>query len=1201
MATAMEQPLIEDMEAVMDGLSTHQALSDLRDSLHEALSNFNLQRQARQSWKGLWRQSFLHHSSRWSSLHWPGALLMLLAAVMLLCCHGNQLPDSCWIQELSGVTLLGLLLLSLAGLSLQQHLLKAQEPVKQVQAVINMVNALLCSPASCGDVHYPDLLTPPSQSISLQWTYRDGCLVNLPVSLLVKGDIVALRPGQEAPTSLRGLQEKEHVVLERGDIFCHFSSPPSPLNNDKPCSHHVLQPQPFRVTKTPIVDSVQRYLELGDQRPVSVLDNERFTAQTILEKVVAPLVLALLFIINCTRYFFDAPGSGPWQLMLIQLQVNGILPLLPLTFPLLWLLLSLYGAARVLCQVKKPPAGWLQSWRECLKVLRGCSLAWGHNTSLLHSLGSVTVLCCVDKQGILSFPEPSVDKVLFFTRNSLPPQERGTGTADGQQKQSSMKVLSLSQDRKTLLGMQFDDPRWQQYSSSLIPLGLGTLLGLCNSVAVANIWQLTDHLSNVALFRSCPSFSPIQIPWGTCELAKVLGFSSHGKDAFQHQMSFAVYNMNTSLNSMDMLPWHLPPVTRRKQPLSHAICLIFHDTTTDTLQLFSIGSADIILRECTDLWDGVDIQPLTDSVRKKALDFHQRACIAGQCLAIAFKPVLYPINPELNGMCVQMPSGERQDTGTDSESISEDDLQMLVGDQIFLGLISTQYQARPEMVRLVAGMDDACIRFVWFSLEEEVRSKVFAEKMGLETGWNCHISLQSELFPLYMESESYHDKAGDSEDTDWFTNESGIPTLDREQESLLEDLNRAKLPKGIENVRPHLENIDNVPLLVPLFTDCTPDTMCEMVKIMQEYGEVTCCLGSVLTLRNYKVLLQSDISIALEPLLPSPCGSECGCPSVLFPHSPAGPTSSCNRLLQLASVLCGMPCAVHLTQQEIPSIICLIKQARHTISGIRKCFLFLLQCQLSLVLIQVLGCVCQLPPPLGTSDVICLSCISFPMVSVSLLGKPPDSTIMKVPTGKNLRFLPKKTQQFFILYFLVKFGLTMCTYLACFGFMLHGFCKKTHPESVADCHPHAVLRSHSNRTVAPDWFGEHADGLTLAQKIMALFVLLNGLCTSASHVHRSNPLWKQSPLNNRWWISAVCAALILQLFKMSAAHSLENRDPSFGLSDIPIATWLLGFLWLLPLVAINEAIKLHEIRMRVRYQKRQKLQFDTKLGMNSPF
>jgi hypothetical protein len=33
---------------------------------------------------------------------------------------------------------------------------------------------------------------------------------------------------------------------------------------------------------------------------------------------------------------------------------------------------------------------------------------------------------------------------------------------------------------------------------------------------------------------------------------------------------------------------------------------------------------------------------------------------------------------------------------------------------------------------------------------------------------------------------------------------------------------QAKLPRGIMNIRPHLKNVDNVPLLVPLFTDCTP-------------------------------------------------------------------------------------------------------------------------------------------------------------------------------------------------------------------------------------------------------------------------------------------------------------------------------------------------------------------------------------------
>lgn len=47
---------------------------------------------------------------------------------------------------------------------------------------------------------------PFTPSWSLHWAYRDGHLVNLPVSLLVEGDIIALRPGQESFASLRGIK-----------------------------------------------------------------------------------------------------------------------------------------------------------------------------------------------------------------------------------------------------------------------------------------------------------------------------------------------------------------------------------------------------------------------------------------------------------------------------------------------------------------------------------------------------------------------------------------------------------------------------------------------------------------------------------------------------------------------------------------------------------------------------------------------------------------------------------------------------------------------------------------------------------------------------------------------------------------------------------------------------------------------------------
>lgn len=70
--------------------------------------------------------------------------------------------------------------------------------------------------------------------------------------------------------------------------------------------------------------------------------------------------------------------------------------------------------------------------------------------------------------------------------------------------------------------------------------------------------------------------------------------------------------------------------------------------------------------------------------------------------------------------------------------------------------------------------------------------------------------------------------------------------------------NRAKLPKGIDNIRPHLENVDNVPLLVSLFTDCTPATAKEMIKIMQEYDEVVCVIGSMANESNIPIFLQAD-------------------------------------------------------------------------------------------------------------------------------------------------------------------------------------------------------------------------------------------------------------------------------------------------------------------------------------------------------
>ncbi len=72
---------------------------------------------------------------------------------------------------------------------------------------------------------------------------------------------------------------------------------------------------------------------------------------------------------------------------------------------------------------------------------------------------------------------------------------------------------------------------------------------------------------------------------------------------------------------------------------------------------------------------------------------------------------------------------------------------------------------------------------------------------------------------------------------------------------------KAQLPKGIENIRRHLDNeIDNVPLHVSLFTDSTKPAINEMMEIMKDYGEIVCCFGSSYSIGNNELFSTANVS-----------------------------------------------------------------------------------------------------------------------------------------------------------------------------------------------------------------------------------------------------------------------------------------------------------------------------------------------------
>ncbi|XP_045428142.1 transmembrane protein 94 isoform X6 [Pipistrellus kuhlii] len=1332
------------------GLSTRKALGILKEQLEAVLEGHLREQRKCLTWKEVWRSSFLHHSNRWSCFHWPGASLMLLAALLLLGCYGGQPAGSHGVELVNALALFLLLLLNLVLIARQDRL-KRREVEWRLRGIIDQIQDALKDGKEIKwpDAMYPDLHMPFAPSWSLHWAYRDGHLVNLPVSLLVEGDIIALRPGQESFASLRGIKDDEHIVLEPGDLFPPFSPPPSPRGELKKGPQNPQQHRLFRVLETPVIDNIRWCLDMALSRPTTALDNERFTVQSVMLHYAMPVVLASFLITNALRFMLSAPGVTSWQYTLLQLQVNGVLPILPLLFPVLWVLATACGEARVLAQMSRgSPSSLLAKfsedtlssytesvstqemlrsiWGHFLRVIQGTSPTLSHSASLLHSLGSVTVLCCVDKQGILSWPNPSPETVLFFSGKVEPPhgshedltddvsirslchfeveeepqerdallagslnttlhlaneQERDAWPADGptaaepcshlrghgHSKHPSgsstqpgpesepyeeedfvcdyhLEMLSLSQDQQNPPCIQFDDSNWQLHLTSLKPLGLNVLLNLCNASVTERLCRFSDHLCNIALQESHSAALPVHVPWGLCELARLIGFTPGAKELFKQQNHLALYRLPSAEMVKESSLGRLSYVTKRRPPLSHMISLFIKDTTTSTEQMLSHGTADVVLEACTDFWDGADIYPLSSSDRKKVLDFYQRACLSGYCSAFAYKPMSCSLSSQLNGKCIELvqapgqssiftlcelPStvpiklGTRHNSWSSDEGIGEalekEDCMQALSGQIFMGMVSSQYQARLDVVRLIDGLVNACIRFVYFSLEDELKSKVFAEKMGLETGWNCHISLTpngdmpgSEIPPSSpSHAGSLHDDLNQGEGKVSRDDAEGLlmmeeghsdlisfqPT-DSDLPSFLEDCNRAKLPRGIHQVRPHLQNIDNVPLLVPLFTDCTPETMCEMIKIMQEYGEVTCCLGSSANLRNSCLFLQSDISIALDPLYPSRCSWE------TFGYATSTSMAQASEglsPLQLSGQLNSLPCSLAFRQEETISIIRLIEQARHATYGIRKCFLFLLQCQLSLVVIQFLSCLVQLPPLLSTTDILWLSCFCYPLLSISLLGKPPHSSVMSVATGKNLHSIPKKTQHYFLLCFLLKFSLTIGSCLISFGFTLQSFCDSSRARNLTNCSS-IVLPSHAD--TAPAWFDDFANGLLLAQKLTAALIVLHTVFISVTHVHRTKPLWRKSPLTNLWWSMTVPLVLLGQVVQTAVDLQLwTHRDSRvhFGLEDVPLLTWLLGCLSLVLVVVSNEIVKLHEIRVRVRYQKRQKLQFETKLGMNSPF
>lgn len=248
-----------------------------------------------------------------------------------------------------------------------------------------------------------------------------------------------------------------------------------------------------------------------------------------------------------------------------------------------------------------------------------------------------------------------------------------------------------------------------------------------------------------------------------------------------------------------------------------------------------------------------------------------------------------------------------------------------------------------------------------------------------------------------------------------------------------------------------------------------------------------------------------------------------------------------------------------------------------------------------------------LPPIFSPGICLWLVCFLFPILSASLCGKPYEPSALKLATSKNDLWIRSVDLLGYLLGFSVKFLPSVLVCLVNFRLCLHQFCSQTANASV-NCGIFDVGTNQTELYQWNGWSGSLHSGLTLAQNVSGSLLVLFVCVISASFVNQRSSLWSRTPFVNLTWLITVVAILLAQLTFFVVDQSIptvSNSDETsvkFSLSQLPFYTYIIAVVWpiagILPSV---ELLKYREILLFNRDQRRRRLAFTTKLGMNSPF
>ena len=607
-------------------------------------------------------------------------------------------------------------------------------------------------------------------------------------------------------------------------------------------------------------------------------------------------------------------------------------------------------------------------------------------------------------------------------------------------------------------------------------------------------------------------------------------------------------------------------------------CVIVKDSRSGGYHLLTVGDPLLVASLCNEAWQGEisTILPLGADDRKTILESSRTWKLADlDVAAFSYSPL--PLNLEkrlmegtLKSPVYLLDHNTRQNPPLlKDKSVSPE--WSLVRNQIFLGMLGSLVVPRREIQSLLDILNEAGVRFVFFSYRNKRRQKELASQMGIDVSWNCAISLR----PLESGEADPHRMV--STYADWSIN--------------------AKLPHGVDDVRKHLKEVDNVPLLVSLYTDVTKKTTKEMVDIFQDYNDTVIAVGLSHQPLNDGIFSAADIAVGLDVLSDGKsCHPVDSNANEGLEHE--GSLAMIDAELELVSAIASHACVFRFRgASSLSHLSSIIEQGRASLESSSAGVVFFLASSLSLSMYIFLT-VCT--PGTSIPHVPIIGVVVFLLVVLPFIGW--SMAFSDTPTNA-MKQVPPKNDTTVI--FGKKEGLKLYQTLVLKAIPPALFCQLLHVivfgELIISFEPAFVTKECGN---VDAWYGivrchalkDYSGHARISSGVIVFAVFtLTTILLSASYIDRFETLRQCLPWKRNYAWAPLAILLSIGTILMTV-YAVQEKARTL----LPWYFYLLVIVIPFGCMAWNEFWKTLEYKVEARAEKLRRLQFETRLGAWSP-